>query len=67
MFKNEIIDTYTSLIKVVMEDAKKDGIRIAPYEVTINNIPMGDITTERGICVTDEMEYSYIPTYKLAD
>lgn len=67
MLKNKTIDAYTSMIKTVIENARNDGIRILPYETTVNNLALGDITTERGICVTDEVEYSYIPTYKLVD
>ena len=62
MLKNERINEYTKKIEELIKSAEKDGIRIKPYETTIN-----DISVEMGFAITDEVEFSYVPTWKLAE
>jgi len=62
MMKNQNIKEYTDKTKSVIDEMQKCGLSLQPYERKINNLVI-----ERGIAITDSVEVSYIPTWKLAE
>ena len=67
MLKNENVEKYTIEMKSLIEEAKRNGVDIQPYE---NKIENGDskLVVERGIAVyTCDVDIRCIPTWKLTE
>lgn len=64
MIKSENVKKYTVEMQNLIEEAKKNGIDIQPYE---KKIEKSELVIERGIAIfACDVEIDYVPTWKSA-